>query len=204
MVAFLMETLMQLFGSHTSPYVRRLRILLSELEQPFEFTSLNIFTETDRELLIKHNPTRKIPMLLDNDLVIFDSNVIYRYLASKLAIPALTWQQENQLTLINAANDSLVELFLCKRSGFDSFSTQSDVMFFKLQQERIQGVLEELNKLALTNQFNNYDYVAISLFCLLDWIAFRNLWPLNDFDALSAFHQQHASRITSQQTAPKD
>lgn len=195
---------MQLYGSHTSPYVRRLRILLSEHEQQFEFKSLNIFTPADREILIKHNPARKIPMLLDGEQVIFDSNVIYRYLAQKCQLPTLNWQQENQLTLINAVNDSLVELFLCKRSGFDSFSSDSDVMFFKLQQERIQGVLEVLETQTQQGLFANYDYLAISLFCLLDWIVFRNLWSLDNFNALNLFHQQCASRITSQQTAPKD
>ena len=37
------------------------------------------------------NPTRKVPMLQDGELVIFDSGVIFRYLCQKLQLPALSW-----------------------------------------------------------------------------------------------------------------
>ena len=192
---------MQLYGSLTSPYVRRLRAFAIEKNIHFEFLNLNIFAEQDRETLVKLNPTRKIPMLLDDGQVIFDSNVIYRYWCQTLGFEPLSWQQENTLTLVNSANDSLVELLMCQRSGFD---TQEDKLFFNLQRERVQGVLHVLNQATEQGEFLTYDYIAISLYCLIDWIRFRNLTNLTAFPALTSFHQQHAERQSNRATVPRD
>ena len=192
---------MQLYGSLTSPYVRRLRVFAIEENIQFEFLNLNIFADQDRETLVKLNPTRKIPMLVDGQQVVFDSNVIFRYLCQKLDLSVLSWQQENTLTLINSANDSLVELLICQRSGFD---TSEDKLFFNLQNERVQGVLVELNKAVEHSEFDNYNYLAVSLYCLIDWIIFRNLTDLSQFSALLNFHKQHAQRQSNLVTAPQD
>ncbi|MEN3158246.1 glutathione S-transferase family protein [Alkalimonas sp. NCh-2] len=177
---------MKLFGSVPSPYVRRIRMLLADTS--YEFVNLNIFAEQDRATLIRLNPTRKIPMLVDGDQVIFDSGLIYRYLCHKLQLPALSWPQENQIILINAANDSLVELLICQRSGFD---TNDDKLFFNLQRERVAEVLAVLEQQVRDQAFNDWNYAAICLYCLLDWIAFRNLWPLGSFPALQQFLSQN-------------
>ena len=185
---------MKLFGSIPSPYVRRIRMLLAD--RSYEFVNLNIFSEQDRATLIRLNPTRKIPMLVDQEQVIFDSNLIYRYLCQKLALPALSWPQENQIILINAANDSLVELLICQRSGFD---TNDDKLFFNLQRERVGEVLAVLEQQVQADAFSDWNYAAICLYCLLDWIAFRNLWPMDAFPALSQFvsANQHQPGVAS-------
>lgn len=192
---------MKLYGSLTSPYVRRLRAFALEEDINFEFINLNIFAEKDRETLVKLNPTRKIPMLVDSEQVVFDSNVIYRYLTEKRNLKPLSWSEENTLTLINSANDSLVEVLLCQRSGFD---TQEDKLFFNLQRERVEGVLKELNQSVKNGQFTQYNYLAVSLYCLLDWIVFRNLADLSPFSALLEFHSQHTARQSNQLTSPQE
>ncbi len=191
---------MQLYGSTTSPYVRRLRIWCNEYNVEHEFINLDIFADHDRETLKRLNPTRKIPMLCDDEQIIFDSNVIYRYLVAKVDLIPLTWQQENLLTLCNSANDALVELLICQRSGFD---TNDDRLFFNLQRERVPAVLAELNKAVENGRFNLFGYTEISLYCLLDWIKFRELADLSAFDALNAFHQLHASRDACVATDPR-
>ena len=192
---------MKLYGSLTSPYVRRLRAFALEEDINFEFINLNIFADKDRETLVKLNPTRKIPMLVDSEQVVFDSNVIYRYLTEKRNLKPLSWSEENTLTLINSANDSLVEVLLCQRSGFD---TQEDKLFFNLQRERVEGVLKELNQSVKNGQFTQYNYLAVSLYCLLDWIVFRNLADLSPFSALLEFHSQHTARQSNQLTSPQE
>jgi glutathione S-transferase len=189
---------MKLFGSLSSPFVRRLRLLL--VDQPYEFVSLNIFEAAGRETLVQYNPTRKVPMLEDGELIIFDSGVIFRYLCQKLQLPVLTWPQENQLTLINAVNDSLVEILLCQRSGFD---TSSDKLFFNLQHERVQGTLQVLEQAVVDGQFATWDYLAISLYCLLDWAEFRQLADLSGYPALQSFLQSSKHQPGVAQTDPK-
>ncbi|WNO61239.1 glutathione S-transferase family protein [Rheinheimera sp. MMS21-TC3] len=177
---------MKLFGSQTSPYVRRIRLALAD--KPFQLIMLNIFDGPDRATLIKYNPARKVPMLLDGEQIVFDSGVIYRYIAEKFSWPKLSWQQENQLTIINAANDSMIELLLCKRSGFD---IDPNKLFYSLQHERIEGAFKVLEQQVSAGQFNQWHYPAIALFCLLDWALYRELISLQAFTHLKQFHQQH-------------
>ena len=189
---------MKLYGSQTSPYVRRIRLLLADTAH--EFIQLNIFAGSDREKLAALNPTLRIPMLEDEQQVIFDSGVIHRYLAAKLGLKALSWYQENQLTLINAVNDSLVMLLQLSRSGFD---TNEDKLFFNLQRERVVTSLYVLEQQAANNEFANWDYVAMSLYCLVDWTLFRELLELDDYPALLAFVANHSDKPMVNVTDPR-
>lgn len=189
---------MQLLGSVASPFVRRLRLVLSE--QPYQFVALNIFESEGRSVLVKHNPARQVPVLVDDEQVIFDSGVIYRYLADKLKIKSLSWEQENSLTTINACTDSLVELLLCQRSGFD---ITEDKLFFNLQHERIQATLEALEQHIRAGQFGQWDYVSISLFTLIDWILYRDLADLKPFQALLHFRTSNLHQPMVAETDPR-
>jgi glutathione S-transferase len=189
---------MKLYGSQTSPYVRRTRLLLAKT--PHDFVNLNIFTETDRETLAAMNPTLRIPMLEDGDQVIFDSGVIYRYLAPRLGIAPLNWYQENQLTVINAVNDSLVMLLQCTRSGFDC---SDDKLFFNLQRERVAASIYVLEQQVANNEFANWDYVAMALFSLVDWTLFRELMELDDYPALLQFVANNALQAGVKESDPR-
>jgi glutathione S-transferase len=187
---------MKLYGSTTSPFVRRIRLYLAaiaaqkELEgkdhaaSNYQFINLDVFSEQGRKQLVIDNPTLKVPYLIDDDQHIFDSRVIYRYLAIKFAEPALSWREENLLTLIDSANDSFVSLFLTRRSGLDN---KQDCLFFNLQNERVAIVLTELNQAVKQGQFKRWFYPAICLFSLLDWAMLRELYPFSEFSALINF-----------------
>ncbi|MCW8091713.1 glutathione S-transferase family protein [Alteromonas sp. ASW11-130] len=189
---------MKIFGSTTSPYVRRLRILLAQT--PHDFVNLEIFQEEDRAKLAEQNPTLKIPCLEDEGGVIFDSRVIYRYIADKFQYTPLNWEQENQLTLIDSANDSLVQLLLLKRSELD---IGEDRLYYRLQKERVQTILLELDNQVRLNGFEGWDYPAICLFTLIDWIEFREMHNLQAFDNLKAFRERHIDRIEVTATDPR-
>lgn len=189
---------MQLYGSIPSPYVRRVRLALSG--QAVEFISLNIFEQQDRARLIALNPTRKIPMLVDGEQVIYDSGVIYRYLQQKFGWQPLTWVEENNLTLINAANDSMVELFLLKRSGFD---TAEDKLFFNLQRERVAATLQVLADKVSAGEFSQWRYPAMALYSLIDWSTFRQTFDFSSLPALQQFLQTHAQQAGVAATDPR-
>lgn len=189
---------MQLYGSQSSPFVRRLRLLLAG--QTYEFIGMNIFESADRERLIKLNPARKVPMLMDGEQVIFDSGVIYRYLSAKFGFSPLSWDEENTLTLINAVNDSLVEILLCQRSGFD---TNDNKLFFNLQRERTEAVLAVLEQKAAAGEFAHWNYLAMSLYALLDWASFRKLADLTPFSALLEFVVTAAQHAGVAETDPR-
>jgi glutathione S-transferase len=189
---------MKLYGSTTSPYVRRSRIVLSST--PHEFIDLQIFSSEDRALLASRNPTMKVPCLEDDGRMIFDSRIIFNYLSEKLMLNPLTWEEENQLTLIDAANDSFVQLLLLQRSDVD---VEADKLFFSLQKERINNVLDTLDGQREKGAFNAWNYPEISLYTLIDWVLFRQLNTLQDYPALLDFHEQHRDRIELTATDPR-
>jgi len=176
---------MKLYGSTTSPFVRRIRLYLAlNKANDHEFVNLDIFSEQGRAQLVKDNPTLKVPYLIDNGQHILDSRVIYRYLVQKFSQPTLSWDEENLLTLIDAANDSFVTLFLLKRSGLDN---QQDLLFFNLQNERVATLVTLLNNAVKKGDFKEWNYPSICLYCLLDWANLRELYPFENYSALVEF-----------------
>ncbi len=191
--------MIKLYGSTTSPFVRRLRMWLANTQH--EFINLEIFEQNDRELLASRNPTLKIPMVEYQDKVIFDSRVIYRFLTEQLQFPSPSWEQENQLTLIDAATDSLVQMLLLSRSEID---TNEDKMYFRLQRERVDKILQHLNALVADGDFSDWHYPSMCLFSLIDWIEFRRLHDLAQCNGLLEFHQQNTGRIEVTATDPRN
>ncbi len=189
---------MKLYGSTTSPYVRRIRVVLSQT--PHEFINLQIFSGEDRELLASRNPTLKVPCLEDEGRVILDSRIIYSYLSEKFDYKPLSWDEENMLTLIDAANDSFVQLLLLARSDID---TGQDKLHFRLQKERIEATLTSLEKQLESGLFSAWRYPEICLYSLVDWVEFRELHDLADYPQLKAFREKHQDRIELTATDPR-
>ena len=193
------EYRMKLTGSSTSPYVRRIRLLLADVGQDYVFSDLNIYG-ADREALKRRNPALKIPVLHDEEQTIYDSRVIFRYLQHRLNLPALSWEQENLLTLIDAVNDSWVTLLLAQRSGID---VNGDLTFFNLQHERIATTLPVLETQVLEGAFDSWTYPSICLYCMLDWGLFRELLDMPDYPALNRWHQNQGQQPGIAQTDPR-
>jgi glutathione S-transferase len=193
---------MKLLGSTTSPFVRRLRLYSVQLNiTNFDFVNLDIFASSeDRQLLTEKNPAQKVPALLDEDQCISDSRVIFRYLSQKYQQPSLTWPQENLLTVIDAANDSLISLFLLKRSGLD---TSEDRFFFNLQHERVEKTFLALDQAAKNGEFEQWHYPAICLYCLLDWVEFRQLYDFSSLTDLVEFHRINTNNDDVKETDPR-
>lgn len=189
---------LQLFGSTTSPYVRRLRIFMQEI--PHDFILVDIFNNQDREEIQGQNPTLKVPMLKDGTQVVLDSGAIHRYLVEREGTTALTWDQQNVLTSIDAANDSLVQMFILSRSEID---TSADKLFFRIQRERLSVVFGHLEQLAVDGLFSRWDYLSISLYCLLDWLLFRQLFDVSTFPKLVQLHKEWEQLAICHQTDPR-
>ena len=72
---------MKLIGSLTSPYVRKVRVVLAEKKIDYEFELDSPWTPETKVATI--NPLGKVPVLvLDDTTVLFDSRVIVEYIDS--------------------------------------------------------------------------------------------------------------------------
>lgn len=188
---------MKLIGSSTSPYVRRIRLLLGGSD--YEFASLDIYG-ADRDELRRNNPALKIPMLIDDEQSIYDSRVIARYLSQKMGFADLSWAQENQLTLIDAANDSMVTIALSKKSGL---ATDRDIMFYGLQHERIERSIDALSAMAAECAFDEWHYPSICLYCLVDWAEMRGLFDFSGHAPLLELKQRFKDKPSVAETDPR-
>ena len=70
---------MKLYGSRTSPYVRKVRIVMIEKRIECDFVEENVWSADTSVTL--HNPLTKIPVLvLDDGMALYDSRVVAEYL----------------------------------------------------------------------------------------------------------------------------
>lgn len=70
---------MKLIGTHTSPYVRKTRIVLMEKKIDYDFVIISPW-EAEQEVA-RYNPLGKVPVLvLDDGHTLYDSRVIVEYL----------------------------------------------------------------------------------------------------------------------------
>lgn len=79
---------MKLFASHTSPYARKVRVVLIEKRLDYELVPTDVSVPNHGAL--EHNPLGKIPVLvLEDGFAVYDSPVITEYLDSKTPVGRL-------------------------------------------------------------------------------------------------------------------
>lgn len=82
---------LKLYGTPLSGHVHRVALLLSMLELPYEFIESPAEVRQS-EAFRRLNPLGQIPVLVDGDLTLADSNAILVYLAKNYA-PGSHWRR---------------------------------------------------------------------------------------------------------------
>lgn len=185
-----------LYGSYTSPFVRRLRMLLENI--PHNFSELSVFDPEGAAKLSKINPINQVPVLTDGDQVVWDSRQIFNYLNSIHKIQKMNWNDENSLTAIEGAILAGVNLFMLRRSGVN---TQEDIMFINRQKERIESVLNYLKPFIEKEALNTWNFHTMTLYSLLDWGTFREIFSIDHRPECKKFLEIHSHREIVKQTA---
>lgn len=188
-----------LYGSTTSPYVRRFRILLAKT--PYQFEKINLADHADREKLKTLSPLLKIPVLSDDGTKIWDSRQIYRFLQQKGIDSETNWEQENLLTAIDGISDSLIQLYLVERSGtvMDRKNT-----YGKANLDRIDLSSAFLDLAVSQNHFDEWNYLSISLYCLIDWANFRERYDFKNYQNLWNWYLENSNQNGIKETDPRN
>jgi glutathione S-transferase len=134
---------MKLYGSLTSPYVRKVRIMIREKNLPGEFIVADAWAADSPVPAL--NPLGKVPVLaLDNGELLFDSPVIVEYLDSMKA-PALLpasgeahWQTLRWAALADGILDAVVTRLLESRRP----AAQQSAENIRRQEEKIARSLD--------------------------------------------------------------
>jgi glutathione S-transferase len=190
-----------LIGSFTSPYVRKMRLLLFNLGT-YEFKSINYLEKQDSDYLKSINPINQIPILLDGETKIFDSRVIFNYLSKKHQLKALSIAEENILSAIDAAMDTSISLFSLRRGGLNLNAENS---YIERQVERVPLILKYLTPWVESLNANNredWNFLTMSLYSYLYWGVYRDIVDLKDFPAHKKFLEQFKNAPGVLETTP--
>ncbi|MGC1549857.1 MAG: glutathione S-transferase family protein, partial [Rhodanobacter sp.] len=78
---------LEVIGNYISPYVRKVLVCLELKGLDYDIDPIVPFVGNDE--FSKLSPLRRVPVLLDGDLVLNDSSVICQYLEDKYPTPSL-------------------------------------------------------------------------------------------------------------------
>jgi glutathione S-transferase len=195
---------MKLFGTTTSPYVRRIRVIAAELGEPVD----RVDTATDAGMaeLRAISPIRKVPVAVVDGRTLYDSRVIGAWLIGTrgwhdLAPPRDPWRTENIQNAIDAVLDSVIQLFYLRRDGVSI----DDTPYGRRQLERADAIFAWLGtQLASDGKSfeTGFGLAELSLVCALDWMDFRASFPTERAAAVASVRAAWRDRPSLVQTHP--
>ena len=76
--------MLQIWGRPNSINVQKVMWTVGELGVPYEHTAAGMhFGQNDQDWYLAMNPNGRVPMIKDDDFVLYESNAIVRYLAAR-------------------------------------------------------------------------------------------------------------------------
>ena len=209
--------MLKLFGHDASPFVRRVRVLLAELRIPFERDAHG--WQDPAPEFVAASPIQRVPML---DLGpgapvrhVFESRVIAQLLyglphpapggdppfQDALLYPSLELLDQNVLSITDAAQDSLVNVFLLEGDGIRAEQSS----YLQRQVTRARSCLDSLEQTYRGKRSlspGRLAYVDVAVMSLLGWIRFRKRLDLAPWPGLLALEAAHAERPSLVSTRP--
>lgn len=198
---------MQLYGTTTSPFVRRVRIVAAEVGEPVDL--IDTHTPEGEAALRATSPIWKVPVAVIDGDTVFDSGVISELLIARRGWGALRSSaadpiaDRNARTVADGALDAAINWFyLVRRDGGDT-----SLPYLRKQRDRVDAALEWLADRVLGNAFDpagGLGLTEISVVTALDWMAFRDVWPAGRHPVLGPLVGAWSLRPSFASTHPVD
>jgi len=199
----------RLFGTETSPYVRRVRIVASELGVDVEM--IDTKTDEGQAAVRAVTPIWKVPAAEfdrgDGGQIVFDSAVITGRLMQLHGPGPLApfdprdIEQRNLLSVIDGALDSLINVFYLRKDGVDA----GDVDYVGKQEQRAASACSWLEARVVGNALTNAAALTIADIALgttVGWMLFRETYPIDRHPALMRCYEAMVNRPSFQGTRP--
>jgi len=201
----MLAAMLKLYGTTTSPYVRRARVVALELGLSFEW--VDTFTEAGQAALRALNPVWKAPTVELDGEVIFDSRVITEQLLRRYGPGPLAVMDEgdlqtrNVITVIDGALDALINTLYLQRDGI----TGEQASYVTKQRERAAASLAwveaRLDGVWLTRT-PAFGLPELALVTALEWMRFREMYPVERHPGLMRCIEHHGARESMVATRP--
>ncbi|SUX37266.1 Glutathione S-transferase [Cedecea davisae] len=172
---------MKLIGNYTSPYVRKISVILLEKGLTFEFVNVNPWV--DDSPAPQFNPLGKVPTLItDEGEQWFDSPIIAQYLELLDLAPEIIPRDPKaalKVRQLEALSDGILDAALTSvREKFRPPEQQSEEILVR-QREKISRALDMLEQYAAdgTLTAEPLNLANISAACAVGYLNFRRVSP---------------------------
>ena len=174
-------TTIRLYGSITSPYVRRVRIVAKELG--LEYALLETASAEGQAKLRALTPIWKVPAAEIDGQLVFDSHAITELLlvrANSSVLPPLALDDiaaRNAINVADGALDALINAFTLAKDGV----TPDKSAYVKKQHDRAESSLRWLEKEvpeSWTADKSQLGLAEVVLGSSLAWLRFRDVYPI--------------------------
>ncbi|MES2129719.1 MAG: glutathione S-transferase N-terminal domain-containing protein [Pseudomonadota bacterium] len=201
---------MKLIGSTTSPYVRKVRVVLAEKKLDYSFELENVWTaETTIHL---HNPLGKVPCLIMEDgYAMFDSRVIVEYLDTLTPVGKLlppNGRERADVKCWEALADGVLDAAVLVRLEKTLRPEQEQsAAWIARQMGKVSAGLTVMSANLGEGPFcasNHYSLADVAVGCCLGWLSFRfpEIGWRDDFPNLARLFDKLSERASFKDTLP--
>ncbi len=186
--------MMVLYSGTTDPYSHRCRFVLFEKGMDFEIRDVDLFAKPEDIALM--NPYNEVPILVERDLILYESHIINEYIDERFPHPQLmpadpVMRARTRLFLYNFEKELFVHV-----STLEDRSAKPDEKKLAHARQNIRDRLAQLAPMLLKNK-----YMLGEEFSMLDVAVAPLLWRLDHYGIElpknAAPLQKYAERIFS-------
>ncbi len=172
---------MKLIGSTTSPYVRKVRIVMAEKKLDYQFLLDNVWSADTR--IAASNPLGKVPCLvMEGGEAVFDSRVIVEYLDTLSPVGKLipsTGRERAEVKTWEALADGLLDAAILVRleNTFEGRkASERSQAWIDRQMDKVHASLKAMAQGLGDKPFCSGIHLSLSdiaVGCALGWLEFR-------------------------------
>ena len=171
---------MKLIGALTSPYVRKVRVVMAEKKLDFQLDLEDVWKS---EAILKSNPLGKVPCLvLDGGEAVFDSRVIVEYLDTLSPVGKLippSGRERIEVRTWEALGDGLLDAAILARleANWAGRSTeQRSQAWIDRQMRSVHNALKAMSQGLADKPYcagNHFTLADVAVGCAVGYLDFR-------------------------------
>jgi len=166
--------MMVLYSGTTCPFSHRCRFVLFEKGMDFEIRDVDLYNK--QEDINVMNPYGQVPILVERDLILYESNIINEYIDERFPHPQLmpadpVMRARTRLFLYNFEKELFIHV-----AALEDRSIQSDEKRMNISRAAVRDRLSQLAPLLLKNK-----YMLGEEFSMLDVAMAPLLWRLDHY-----------------------
>ena len=201
---------MKLIGSNTSPYVRKVRVVMAEKKLDYSFELDNVWSAETQ--VHQSNPLGKVPCLVMEDgSALYDSRVIAEYLDTLTPVCKLlppNGRDRAEVKVWEALADGVLDAgILVRLETTLRPAAQQSPEWIERQWGKVHAGLRVMSERLGESNFcagNHYSLADVAVACALGWISFRypDIAWRGDYPNLARLFDKLSERQSFKDTVP--